>query len=280
MEYGAHIFLWVDSWSSTELSLFDRAKNLGLDVLEIAVGDDIKFDAAAVLRISQNAGMEVVLSPGAEWPMEADIAHPELKNREFGLKWHQHWIEEAAKAGAIAYTGAIYAHPGRVERGKKSGDELKLAAENLQELAKFADSKGVKLVIEPMSHFRTSLINTPDQALELIKMVDHPNLQILFDTYHMVTEIRNYGSAIKLLSPHLWGIHACENDRSVPGGGIVPWNDIFQATQAVDFEGYILMESYNSSIPGFARSRGMFQKICPNGDEFVKTGLEFLKSLN
>lgn len=277
MKYGAHIFLWIERWSSAELSLFDRAKKLGLDVVEIAVGDDVKFDAAAILRTSQNAGMEVVLSPGGNWPMTADISHSDPANRSFGIAWHKHWIEQSAKAGAIAYSGAIYAHPGRIERGPESADELKWAAEKLHKLANFATPHGVKLVIEPMSHFRTSLINTTEQAFQLIEMADHPNLQVLFDTYHMVTEIRDYAAAIRMLSPHLWGIHACENDRGVPGGGIVPWADIFQATKEVNFDGYILMESYNSSIPGFARSRGMFHNVCPDGDAFVKTGLEFLK---
>lgn len=278
MKYGAHIFLWIERWSSAELRLFDRAEKLGLDVLEIAVGNDVEFDAAAVLRTSQDSGMEVVLSPGAEWPMEADISHSERANRAFGLSWHKHWIEQAEKAGAVAYTGALYAHPGRVERRPESADELKWAAENLNELANFAAPKGVKLVIEPMSHFRTSLVNTPGQAVHLLKMADHPNLKVLFDTYHMVTEIRDFGVAIKQLAPHLWGIHACENDRGVPGDGIIPWQDIFQATDKVGFDGYIIMESYNSAIPGFARSRGMFQDICPDGDAFIEQGLTFLKN--
>jgi D-psicose/D-tagatose/L-ribulose 3-epimerase len=287
MKYGAHIFLWIERWTSGTLSLFDKAKNLGLDVLEIAVGDDVEFDANAVLRTSlavsnrfgqaQNSGMEIVISPGGEWPMEADISHDSSTNREFGLSWHKHWIEQAGAAGAIAYTGAIYAHPGRIECRPESEDELKWAAENLHELANFAAPKGVKLVIEPMSHFRTSLINTPEQAVKLLEMADHPNLQVLFDTYHMVTEIRDFAKALELLSPHLWGIHACENERGVPGGGIVPWQEIFLTSEKVGFNGYIIMESYNSSIPGFARSRGMFQNICPDGDEFVKQGLKFLK---
>ena len=30
----------------------------------------------------------------------------------------------------------------------------------------------------------------------------------------------------------LWGLHACENDRGVPGGGLVPWRDIFTALKS------------------------------------------------
>lgn len=54
MKYGAHIFLWTNRRTSAELPLFEQSKDLGLDVLEIAVGDDVEFDATAVLRTSQN----------------------------------------------------------------------------------------------------------------------------------------------------------------------------------------------------------------------------------
>ncbi|HEY3418225.1 MAG TPA: sugar phosphate isomerase/epimerase, partial [Armatimonadota bacterium] len=137
----------------------------------------------------------------------------------------------------------------------------------------------VALVIEPMSHFRTSLVNTPAQALRLLELTAHDNLSVLFDTYHMVTELRDFAAALRALAPHLWGLHACENDRGVPGGGLVPWEDIAQALNDIHFTGYLGLESYNSTIEGFAVSRGMFQDICPDGDEFVRQGMGLLWGL-
>jgi D-psicose/D-tagatose/L-ribulose 3-epimerase len=117
--------------------------------------------------------------------------------------------------------------------------------------------------------------------MRLIELADHENLLALLDTYHAVTEIRDYGAAIRMLAPRLWGLHACENDRGVPGGGVVPWDAVFAALQAIDFDGAMLMETYNSSIgqpPGsFAYSRGMFHDPCPDGAAFAREGLAFLK---
>jgi sugar phosphate isomerase/epimerase len=64
----------------------------------------------------------------------------------------------------------------------------------------------------------------------------------------------------------------------VPGGGLVPWSTIFDALRATAFNGYIVMEAYNSSIPGFAWQRGMFHDACPDGEAFVRQGLAFLKA--
>ena len=43
---------------------------------------------------------------------------------------------------------------------------------------------------------------------------------------HMITELRDYKAAIRETGALLWMLHACENDRGAPGGGLVPWDDI------------------------------------------------------
>ena len=75
----------------------------------------------------------------------------------------------------------------------------------------------------------------------------------------------------------LWGLHACENDRGVPGGGLVPWEAVFGALQGISFRGYLVLETYNSSLGDFAYRRGIFQNVCPDGAAFVRQGLGFLR---
>lgn len=275
-KFGAHIFLWTDRWSSQKLYLLEKAKTLGLSCLEVSVGDDIEFDPALVRRQAQALEMEVAISPGGVWPMEADISHPDPQARARGLAWHTHWIEKAGEAGACAYTGALYSHPGRVEKRLPSATEFYIAAENLHRLAEVAARAGVQLVFEPMSRFRTHLVNTPGQAIDLLRLADHPNIRVLFDTFHAVTEVRDFAAAVQTLAPHLWGLHACESDRGAPGGGLVPWKDVFQALKLANFQGYIVLETYNTGLKEFAFSRGLFQDVCPDGDDFVRKSLDFL----
>ncbi|HUW35008.1 MAG TPA: sugar phosphate isomerase/epimerase family protein [Planctomycetota bacterium] len=277
MKFGAHIFLWSSHWDATQLPLLDRAKALGLDCLEIAVGDDVQLSPSLGKRAAA-LGLDLVISPGGTWPMECDISLSDAADRAKGIAWHRHWISRAAEVGAVAYTGAIYGHPGNVQNLPLRDDELRRAADGLHALAEHAADCGVVLAIEPMSHFRTHLINTPQQAMQLIELADHPNLRVLIDTYHIVTEVRDYAAAVTSAAGTLWGIHACENDRGVPGGGIVPWSSIFAALREIGFDGCIIMESYNSSIPGFAESHGMFHNVCPDGDRFVREGLRFLRA--
>ncbi|MEK6795381.1 MAG: sugar phosphate isomerase/epimerase family protein [Spirochaetota bacterium] len=280
MRYGAHIFLWTERWSRSEYPLFERGRSLGLSALEIAVGDDVDYDAKAVRSLAEKNGLTVIVSPGGVWPMAADISSDDASVRKNGIAWHTNWIEKAAESGAAAYTGALYSHPGHVDR-RKISDEFEHAAEGLNHLAEHGKKLGVNIVIEPMSHFRVSLINTPTQAMLLIAAADHPNLAVLLDTYHLTTEIRDYAEAARTALPRLWGVHTCENDRGVPGGGIVPWEPFLDTLSNAMFNGYCIFESYNSALRGgdFAFSRGMFHDVCPDGDAFVRQGIRFISSV-
>jgi D-psicose/D-tagatose/L-ribulose 3-epimerase len=109
-------------------------------------------------------------------------------------------------------------------------------------------------------------------------MAGHDNLRVLLDTYHLVTEVRDYGRAIRTVRDRLWGIHACENDRGVPGGGLLPWSAIFATLWEIAFDGYLLLEAYNSSLGDFAYRRGMFHNVCPDGYAFAREGRAFLQA--
>lgn len=278
MKYGAHCYIFTDRWSDDVLPILDRMKALGLDVAELSVGDDVIFTPALTRRRAEALGLTLVIGPGGAWPLSADLSSDEPEERRTGLAWHCRQVDLAAELGAVAYAGALYGHPGVVKRRRPPADEYPRTAEGLHKLAEYAVQCNVKIVLEPMSHFRTHLVNTAAQLMRLIDLADHANLYALFDTYHLITEERDYAAALRTLAPRLWCVHACENDRGAPGGGLVPWDDVFDTLHEIGFNGPLTMEAYNSSIDDFAYQRGMFHNVCPDGDEFVRKGLAFLKS--
>lgn len=276
-KYGAHQFLWVEHWTDESLYILDEARELGLDCFEISLGDDIAFNPIPVRKRAQELGLELTVGPGNIWPMECDISSESIDNQRLGMAWHRRIIERAAEIGAVAYNGATYGHPGYILRQPRQYAELERIAQNLYQLAEYAESLNLKMVIEPMSRFRTHLIHSAQEAVDLVSMVQHPNLFINLDTYHMITEERDYANAIKTCGNALWGIHACESDRGVPGGGLVPWNDVFRSLADVCPNARILMETYNTGTLGFGYKRGIFKDVCPDAPDFVTNGLKFLK---
>ena len=275
-KFGAHQFLWKSHWTDEDLCILDVVCELGLSAFEVSLGDDVRFDRQRLRHHAEALGIEMTAGPGNVWPKDCDISDDDAHNRQLGLTWHRKTIEQAAELGAVAYCGAMYGHPGRVCYRRPPGDELLRAAENLHLLAIYSAELGVRLVIEPMSRFRVHLVNTSEQVVNLVKMASHPNLLVNLDTFHMITEERDYGTAIHCAAALLWGIHACENDRGVPGGGLVPWPAVFGALCDLDRSVRVMMESYNTGPNGFGVSRGIFRDICPDATQFVREGLSFL----
>ena len=278
MRYAAHIYLWTEVWSDREIGLFRRARDLGLDLLEISVGDDVRFDPALTKCAAADAGMGIVIGPGGQWPDGADLSDDEPANRRLAFDWHRKQIDLAAAMGARAYSGALYGRPGKVLKRRPPADEFLRTAEGLHGLAAYAQQAGVGIGIEPMSRFRTHLVNTPAQALRLVELAAHPHLKISIDTYHLATEVRDLPTEISRVGDKLMALHACENDRGVPGGGLMPWKEIFAAVRETPAE-FVEFESYNTSLGDFGFQRGLFQNQCPDGDDFVRRSLEFVRPL-
>ena len=278
MKFGSHSYIFSERWSDDCLPILDSAKALGLDCFEIGVGDDVIFSPHLTGARARALGLELAVSPGGLWPVQCDLASELPDERAAGLAWHKKQVDLAGEMGATAYSGAIYGHTGVVKRRPPTQQEYEQIAQGLHELAAYGQQQGVSIVLEAMSHFRTHLVNRPEQLIRLVEMSEHPNLFALFDTYHSIVEVRDFAQAVRTLGTHLWGIHACENDRGVPGGGLVPWKTLFDSLRETHFDGYVIMEAYNSAIPGFAWQRSMFHDVCPDGSAFVRQGLSFLKA--
>jgi D-psicose/D-tagatose/L-ribulose 3-epimerase len=279
VKYGAHCYLFTRSWSDADVGFLDLARELGLDMFELSVGDDVDFDPRLTGRRAASLGLDLVVGPGGRWPLDADLASDDAADRARGLLWHKRQVDLTAELGAWAYAGCLYGHPGVVKRRRPPADEFPRMAEGLHALADYAAARRVTIVLEPMSRFRTHLVNTPAQLARLISLAGHANIKATFDTYHAVTEVRDYAAGLGTLGPRLALVHACENDRGVPGGGLIPWETVFRTLAEIGFDGTIGLETYNTSLGDFAFERGIFQDLCPDGRAFVEKGVAFLRAM-
>ena len=59
-----------------------------------------------------------------------------------------------------------------------------------------------------------------------------PNVKVHLDTFHMIREEDDFAGAVLETGGDLGYVHACENQRGIPGTGLMPWAAFFQALQA------------------------------------------------
>ena len=63
--------------------------------------------------------------------------------------------------------------------------EWEWARETIRAAAEAGAERGIKIVIEPWNRYETYLINRLDQAVQMARDVDHPNVGVKGDLFHM-----------------------------------------------------------------------------------------------
>lgn len=104
-----------------------------------------------------------------------------------------------------------------------------------------------------------------------------PNVKVHLDTFHMIREEDNIPQAVRDTGNHLGYVHACENQRGIPGRGLVPWRDFFLALKDVGYDDCITIESFDSDMENIAKLICIWRKLADSPEELASEGLAFLK---
>jgi D-psicose/D-tagatose/L-ribulose 3-epimerase len=139
------------------------------------------------------------------------------------------------------------------------------------------DIEEVDLAIEPLNRFEAYFLNTTEDAARLCEEVGHPRVGVLFDTFHANIEEKDLGAAIIGLGRHIKHVHACENDRGIPGTGHVEWNCVFPALKRIGYDGWIVIESFGFAIEAIAAAACIWRDIAPSPEVIAWEGVKFLR---
>jgi D-psicose/D-tagatose/L-ribulose 3-epimerase len=156
--------------------------------------------------------------------------------------------------------------------------QRRLAVEGLKALADHAAEHGVKIGVEPLNRFETDLVNTAEQALELVDRVGGDSVGVLLDTFHMNIDEKSLGDAVRLVGDRLVQVHTCENDRGTPGTGHLPWGDLFEALHDIDFQGPLVIESFTPGIAEIAKAVSLWRPLDAAPDDLARNGAAFLRA--
>jgi D-psicose/D-tagatose/L-ribulose 3-epimerase len=280
MQFGANTFIWRSPFSTkTDLDLIDKVKEIGFDFIEIAVEFPDLIELSTLKYALRQKGMKAVMcgvfGPGRNL---SSLETEERDNAESYLKW---MIEAAAEMETGLVLGPMYSAVGkpRLEDPADREREWQLAVTGLKAMCQHAAQRDVRLAFEPLNRFETDMVNVVEQGLKLIVDVGEANLGLHIDTFHMHLEEKDPGTAIRKAGDRVFHVHACENDRGVPGTGQVNWEDIFQALQEINYQGMVSIESFTPEVKSIARAVSIWRTIAPDQDTIAREGLKFIKSI-
>ncbi len=110
-------------------------------------------------------------------------------------------------------------------------------------------------------------------------MTGAPNVGIHLDTYHMNIEEKSWAEPIALAGKRLCHFHLCENDRGIPGSGLVDWEELFGALGTLHYDGYAGLESFVDVSDDMVAGTCVWRDLAPSGDVLVAEGTAFLRRL-
>lgn len=109
-------------------------------------------------------------------------------------------------------------------------------------IAPLAERHGVTVVIEPLNQGECNFINSPTDGARVVEAVDHPNIRLLVDFFHMLREGQS-PQEITDCGPLIEHAHLAENEvRSAPGVKGDDFRSFIRALRSIGYDKRISIE--------------------------------------
>ena len=201
--------------------------------------------------------MTATISLGLNFEQDINNTDPDIVAQ--GLKVLRYALDIVHQLGCNYMGGVIYSALGKYTIPCTSKARSNVVA-SLKTLAKEAYAKGITLGLEPVNRYETNLLNTVEQAVELIHEIGEPNIMVHLDTYHMnieeddlespILKYSKYIGYVHIGASHRGGLGAASSSGSGGGGGNgnIDFDQFFGALAQIDYRGIITFESFSSDI--------------------------------
>ncbi|WP_416956565.1 sugar phosphate isomerase/epimerase family protein [Nocardioides sp. T5] len=277
-EIGVNTWVWTSPLTDAGVAdLLRRIAGMGFDAVELPLENAGDLTVPVVSDVLAETGLTPcvvgAMAPGRDLVDASCVSDTQDYLRAC--------IDFAAGIGARAVCGPFYASTGRVWR--MDADQRQAAYDDLRtHLAPVVDhaaAQGVRLGIEPLNRYETSLLNTVDQALTALEPLLGEGLGLALDSYHLNIEERSSADAVRAAGQHLAHVQVCGSDRGAPGGDQTDWPALVSALEEVGYDGPLVIESFTADNASIATAASIWRPLAPTQDELARDGLSFLRSL-
>ncbi|WP_069997854.1 D-psicose 3-epimerase [Cellulosilyticum sp. I15G10I2] len=284
---GIHYGYFTENWGTDIIPLIKKVRALGFDILEVAPGPLLaksKQERDMIAKAANDVGIELTFSVGLG--KAYDLSSEDEKIRNNGIDFTLKTFDIMKEMGAKMYSGVnVGAWNNTPQDGiKDKSAELARSVASIKEIMKVAEKYGITYAVEVVNRYEQSLLNTAEEAMEYVKMVDSPNLKVLLDTYHMNIEEDSFEKAIKQVgNEYLGHFHVGESNRKPPSiNGRMPWDEITTALKAIHYEGAIVMEPFIKMGGEVGRDIKVWRDISKNAtteemDYMAKESVQMLR---
>ena len=229
-----------------------KASQLGYEGVEVMIVHPAQLDTEQLRVAVRQHGLQVaaVASGGIGLVDKLTLLHAdEAVRRQAAARLHE-LIDCAAELAAPLVT--IGSFRGRLAGGGPRARAYLIAI--LRTAAEHAKSQGVRLVLEPLNRYESDIVNSADQGLELLEEIDHSEIGLLLDTFHMNIEEASFHAALRRVwqADRLWHVHLGDSNRLSPGQGHIDFAGIVATLREIGYTGFLSAELWPPPHPDAA----------------------------
>ncbi|MEV4022790.1 sugar phosphate isomerase/epimerase [Actinosynnema sp. NPDC050801] len=277
---GVSTWVWTSPLRDAALAeLAARVAGWGFDVLELPVEEVDDWDPVHAARVLADHGLAatlcVVMSPGRE------LVAAERATVGATQDYLRRVVDIAVEVGSPVIAGPAYASVGRTWRmsERERSDRIAELRDNLAPVVEHARAAGVRVAVEPLNRYETSLLNTIGQTLAALDGLPVDGCGVGVDVYHQNIEEKHVGDAIRSAGGRIAHVQVCGNDRGAPGADHLDWPDVVAALAEAGYTGPLCIESFTGDNDSIATAASIWRPLASSQDALAVDGLRFLREV-
>lgn len=215
-----------------------RIASLGYDGVELAIRDPGLVDVDMLEHLVRQHNLSVpAIGTGQAWGEEGlSFTDPDLVVRRAAIERIKSHVPVAARFNAVVIIGLVR---GIVRPGLSHDQSMDWLVEALQTCCATAASAGVRLALEPINRYETTLVNNVAQGIDLVERVGAHNLGLLLDTFHMNIEEPSIGTSIRQAGKRIFHFHVADSNRWYPGAGHLDFCALLKTLLETGYSGFV-----------------------------------------
>jgi len=274
MKYSVHAGLWMANWTDEITPILKTVADLGFDGVEVSLLGMSDEKAQALGESVREYGLEITCSDGLS--VEKDITSADPAVREAGIEYLKWAIRTTAKIGSRALAGVLYAPWGVYDPANKT-IRTQRSIDAFTAVSAELEAYDITLGLEAINRFETDLVNTAEEAVSMAKATGSDRIGALLDTFHLNIEEKDVQAAIVSAGNHLAHFHVSDNDRGVPGSGHVPWDDVKNGLNQINYDGWIVAEMFVIAGNPASSDLNIWRNIEADATQAAQQALSFMR---
>lgn len=274
---GVHALVWVGGWSNDQATeAIKNSAEAGYGLIEIPALDPKSIDTSHTKKVLSEYGMKGACSLGLSFDADINNEDPEIVKR--GEARLMDALTVVEHLGGDYLGGVVFSALGKYKL-PPTPKAIENATNSLRRLAQAAKERGITVGLEPVNRYESNLINTGQQAIDMIKNIGESNVVVHLDVYHMNIEEQNLAGPIKAAGDKLGYIHVGASHRGPLGTGNIDFDEFFGALAEIGYKGTITFESFSSAVvsPDLSSTLGIWRNLWTDNKSMAKSAREYME---